>query len=1062
MFRKLFKWLIIMMVLVTGASGLYTSYTVFRIYRESRQVMGREAINRVTASESPVFYDDGETPIGVFFQQVHKRNIQYADIPKVFIKAILAAEDKDFFTHHGIDLKGLLRAAIVNLRAGKVVQGGSTITQQTAKNIFNREARSFRSKFREIIQAWLLERIYTKEEILEIYVNQFFVTGFGKGLGVASQYFFDKESKDLDLVEACFIAGSLKGPNRYNPFIKITEKEKAEARRLAKLRKDYVLENMFSYHFISEQEYQKAKAMEVPFKEGKVTYGINVILDYVREQLESDYFKTVLSENGIENIATSGIKIHTSVNKELQEAALTALRKHIPILDIGLNGIKGISTEENSNVILDIDKITTEDKSFILAKIITVEKRGGESSIKVNWDGGEAQLKAESLNMAAGAWVQWKYGPWAILEPKRLESFLDQFRPGDRVVLQKKADKDGGGPGYVLSSIPALNGAIIAMHKGMVKAMVGGFQNRHFNRAVHAKRQVGSIFKPILYVAALQLKWNILDRLLNTPEIYRFQTTTYAPRPDHEVQSNEVSLAWAGVKSENLATVWLLYHLTDHLNPSEFYETAKIAGLTRKENETLEDYRIRIRDKHGIVVNAVRLKEAAFEKAKETIEPDLIFGGMSDVLDRFKDLTLDDVQPPPDTTGIGPRLGYHTLRSSSRAMKEDLIKALTLKDQVDSDELLRILGRFFRTADGIEPSRIFFSRAGARPRTGHTTVDITAEWWKDNAGKVDPSDVFIEGLFQSKVLDMLEDAMAREKTTETAADPYDFKWLSQLRDFRTLVNIGYMTYLARKIGISTELDPVLSFPLGPNAISLLETCLAYHTVMTGNIVRMSDESEPGMVPIITRIEDSSGAMIWELNPKEEKVLSRRTSCLIAEVLRNVMTEGTGKRAKNSIKTTFGDAEGAPTVLPVFGKTGTANRFTNSSFVGFLPAPTNDKGVLGLNEGYVIAAYVGYDDNRPMQSRNTSIYGSTGALPLWVETANAVVRDPLYRKRLQPAELAFGTPEIMGECAQELVEAFVSPISGLPVKKEDGVREAGYVKIYHSPERRFEPVKGSEK
>ena len=140
-----------------------------------------------------------------------------------------------------------------------MVQGGSTITQQTAKNIFKREKRTYVAKLRELFQAMLLERMYTKQEILEIYINQFFVTGFGKGLMVAAEYFFDKDARDLDLVESAFIAGMVKGPNKYNPFTKKTEEEKREAMRLAKIRKDYVLKNMRALNLITEEQYQAAR-----------------------------------------------------------------------------------------------------------------------------------------------------------------------------------------------------------------------------------------------------------------------------------------------------------------------------------------------------------------------------------------------------------------------------------------------------------------------------------------------------------------------------------------------------------------------------------------------------------------------------------------------------------------------------------------------------------------------------------------------------------------------------------------------------------------------------------
>ena len=134
------------------------------------------------------------------------------------------------------------------------------------------------AKMKELFQALLLENKYTKEEILEMYINQFFVTGFGRGLRIASEYFFDKEAESLDLVEAAFIAGSVKAPFRYNPFTKKTEAERLEAMRLAKIRKNYVLEKMYRQHFISRQAYLEAKERDVPFKQGRVTYKKHFIL----------------------------------------------------------------------------------------------------------------------------------------------------------------------------------------------------------------------------------------------------------------------------------------------------------------------------------------------------------------------------------------------------------------------------------------------------------------------------------------------------------------------------------------------------------------------------------------------------------------------------------------------------------------------------------------------------------------------------------------------------------------------------------------------------------------
>src|SRR5665647_3167268 len=180
--------------------------------------MEESYINEILGRESPVFYRDGQNKLGVLFEGIHRQYLTYNELPKNFIDALVAAEDNQFFRHFGIDIPGIIRAMLVNLKAGKVVQGGSTITQQTAKNLFKRESRSLQAKLKELLFALRLEQKYSKEKILEFYSNQFFVSGNGHGLGVAARYFFDKEPQELSLLECAFIAGSVKRPNYYNPL----------------------------------------------------------------------------------------------------------------------------------------------------------------------------------------------------------------------------------------------------------------------------------------------------------------------------------------------------------------------------------------------------------------------------------------------------------------------------------------------------------------------------------------------------------------------------------------------------------------------------------------------------------------------------------------------------------------------------------------------------------------------------------------------------------------------------------------------------------------------------
>ena len=582
---------------------MFLTFAGFFLYvrQDVKGQIDRGIIDSIIFSESPVYYSDETTPIGVYFEKIHSKYIRYGDIPKIYIKALVASEDGDFFNHPGFDIKSIARAFIANIKAGKIVQGGSTITQQTAENVFERQKRGYFSQLKELFQGLILEHFYTKEEILEMYINQFDVTGLGKGLRIASEYFFDKDAKDITLVEAAFIAGMVKGPNKYNPFNKKTDEKKKQAIEYANIRKNYVLRNMLKEKFISSEEYIAAKEQEVPFKEGKFTYRLNVILDYIRDQLESGYFKEILHREGVNNIATSGIKIYTSINKDIQEKALKSIRKNLPLLDIRLSGMNQSLFKDR--YIHKAETYYTNHGSGLpfFAKIEKITKETGkETEISVSWaDDRTGIIDMDELDNIADAWAHWKYGYNYRSGSNYLDGFIKEFNEGNSIpVTLSDTDENK----VCLAPIPELEGAVVILKDGMIKAMVGGYFNRYFNRSVDARRQLGSIFKPIVYAAALQLKWHGLDELDNFRDLYTYENTYYPPNPDHEPKSDTVSMTWAGVKSENLATVWLLYHLTDKLNMSEFKKVVEMLGLSREDEESYDEYVSRIRDKHGVIV----------------------------------------------------------------------------------------------------------------------------------------------------------------------------------------------------------------------------------------------------------------------------------------------------------------------------------------------------------------------------------------------------------------------------------------------------------------------------
>jgi penicillin-binding protein 1A len=1050
--KNKFIALLLLSLVVIPIAILLSVY--FQVTRETAKRIQKGAIRQVIGSESPVFYDDNETPIGVFFETTHRQYIPYSEIPRDFVKAIIAAEDHDFFKHHGFELKGIIRALMRNLRAGRVVQGGSTLTQQTAKNIFRREKRSYKAKLKELMQAFLLERRYTKQEILEIYANQFFVTGFGKGLQIAAQYFFDKDAKDLSLVEAAFIAGSVKSPNLYNPFNKKSEEEREKTLHLAKLRKDYVLKNMFTLHFITSDQYRQGKAQEIPFKEGKITYRLNVILDYVRDQLESPFFERILSNQGIDNIATSGIKIYTSINRQMQTAALQSLRRHLPRLDIQLTGYDQQKRQKEYEKLEKLGLLRNGNNSRLpfLAQISQIDPHDPKASVMVTWKNGGGVIGYDGLQPVVEPWLQWKFGKEAQFNGRSVPSFLTSFHTGDLIAVRWGSPKGGSQERELkLAVFPELEGGIVVLHDGMVKAMVGGFSNLFFNRAVDAKRQLGSIFKPLVYTAAMQLKWNPLDPLMNRHELFPFEKTYYSPRPDHEPEQEKVSVAWAGAKSENLATVWLLYHLTDHLNLSEFRQLTHLLDLDRRENESYLEYKRRIRDVNGIVVNRETLLEAAFEQARKEVETDIIFSGKERMLETIHRLHYHIPPQAVDALGVGKeqiiRHDFTRLTQLNLIMKRQWTELATILQRPSETNFLSkkldALRHFYWAPQGTTTQkRMIYT---VNPNGIHYTVlmPVQPEEMDGITALPKMGDIWVDDLLTSSTVDEMQATLERKQKELLSRKSYDLSVLFWIRDFKTLVNLSYVVYLSNKMGIDTHLDPVLSFPLGSNAISILEAATAYQTIMTGRVFPLSKINGPQPVPIITKIVDRDGEIIWEYHEKADAILSHQTADSVMEILREVMEVGTGLRARDAVRINEHH-------LPLYGKTGTSNRFRDSSFVGFIPGPVGPTGDLTFRNGYVVASYVGYDDNRPMKGKHFAIYGSSGALPLWIDTMNAIAGNPLYKEVVDPEILAMQTSAGVPSCIKGLQAMPVSLINGLPVSLKESQDKENPITFFCAP------------
>jgi len=742
MLKKLFYF-------IAASAGLIIAATVFvyfwLVVFHPGAAIKQNNIEKILSMESPVYYQDGQNKIGVFFQDAHRQYIRYDEIPHDFVNAIVAAEDNNFFKHFGFDIPGVLRALIANIKEGKIVQGGSTLTQQTAKNLFKREDRSLKSKLRELLYALRLEYHYPKEKIMEFYANQFYVSGNGHGLGVAAQYYFNKSASELDTLECAFIAGSVKRPNYYNPFIKDNAEQAELAKKRAKQRTGYVLGRMHELGMITSAQYKEYMQQDINFEQGKMFYPLNTLMDFVKTGLSVPEVEEALAAHGIDNIATSGIKIFTTVDKKLQAQALWALRKELSMLSIRLQGYDHDKVQKYYSGLDQAGDWDLHKEAFLMGSVSAVDNSADPSiTVSLGKLGGKLNLTGSidktGILPVVDSLVKWEKQRWTEPGPDDLQRFLEGIKVGDRVFVSvRDIDRIENTILLDLEKYPEIQGGVIILKDGTIQAMVGGMENHFYNRAVAAKRPMGSVIKPLVYTAALQLGWNSVDALDNERNLFVYQKQAYFPRPDHVSPFKQVSMSWAGVHSENVATVWLLYHLCDHLTTAQFKDLISHLDLDRREYESPAAYRRRLRDDLGIMVDREQLYRAAFRQAVINLEPDLVFTNRLDEYQHLKrmkygadfDSFLEDVENL-ETPGYGS-----SLQRQQKIAQEKKTRQLLLRNNyLLYDNLLNEVQ--FCAAASLENNRQTWSRHVYLPAPSTLTPETTGSFMPMNPTKTGP------------------------------------------------------------------------------------------------------------------------------------------------------------------------------------------------------------------------------------------------------------------------------------------------------------------------------------
>ena len=403
--------------------------------------------------------------------------IPYESIPEKVINSFLSAEDKNFFSHPGIDAKGILRAVIKNLKnisQNKRLEGASTITQQVAKNFLLTNEVSMKRKIKEAILAFRIERAYTKERILELYLNQIYLGQGAYGIAAASLEYFDKSIKELGYSEAALLAALPKAPSKYNPY---------KYPDVAKFRRNLVLKNLEENNFISKKDLKVLKEAKIKLKKRKIEI-VNEANSYTEEVR-----RTVKNIYGFEKLYSQGLSISTPLKINYQIQALKSLRQGVEDYD-KRRGWRGPITnkikKKNWNKTLEQYKLDPT-LNWNFAEIISLE----ENTIKF-------KIIDKKLKKTEGT-ITYKDFKWTIPNKRTLQ---DIHEIGDIIFVKKQNTS------WQLKQYPKVNGGIVILDpfSGDVLALVGGFnfKKSEFNRVTQAKRQPGSAFKPIVYAAALE------------------------------------------------------------------------------------------------------------------------------------------------------------------------------------------------------------------------------------------------------------------------------------------------------------------------------------------------------------------------------------------------------------------------------------------------------------------------------------------------------------------------------------------------------------------------------
>ena len=452
--------------------------------------------------------DDGAL-MGEFARQ-RRLYLPIQAVPDRVKAAFISAEDKNFYHHPGVDISGMGRAIYVNLQnwgSGRRPVGASTITQQVAKNFLLSSDQTIDRKIKEAILSLRIEQAYSKDRILELYLNEIFFGLNSYGIAGAALTYYDKSVNELTIAEAAYLAALPKGPSNYHPY---RQTERAIERR------NYVIDQMFTNKYITSEEAETAKKTPLNVNPRSATANL-----FASEYFTEEVRREIVDRYGEAALYEGGLSVRTTLNPQLQVLARSALHKGLIRYD-ELRGYRGafkkIELGEDWGLALGAVEPVADLPEWRLAVVLESSETGSTIGLQPSKDVSGALSDARDKGFIAADDMKWAYRINIEGQKSKAKSPADILAPGDAVFVEAKADDPTA---FRLRQIPEISGSLVAMdpHTGRVLAMIGGFSysQSQFNRATQAYRQPGSSFKPFVYAAALDNGYTPASVVLDAP-----------------------------------------------------------------------------------------------------------------------------------------------------------------------------------------------------------------------------------------------------------------------------------------------------------------------------------------------------------------------------------------------------------------------------------------------------------------------------------------------------------------------------------------------------------------